>query len=63
MKYKVTVVETLALTFDVNADNEQEAYDNVHSRYMSEDIVLSANDFNDVNIYVEGTQYEKPATD
>ena len=50
--YEVVVTETLQRTITINADNEGEALDKVQEMYDNEDIVLSADDYQDTEIEV-----------
>ena len=52
MKYKVDISETLKATIDIEADNENEAIGIAKQMYKNCDIVLSADNFEDVKFYV-----------
>jgi hypothetical protein len=49
MKFKVTIVETLSRIVDVEASDENEAYKIVEDMYLSEEVVLDSEDFDDVD--------------
>jgi hypothetical protein len=51
-KYKVTIVECLSRTIEVDANSKDEAYDKVLTAYGHEDIVLDFMDFDDVEFNV-----------
>ena len=53
MKYKVNVEELLSRIVEVEAENEKEAEDKVREKYMNEDIVLDASDFQSVEYFVQ----------
>ena len=53
MKYKVNVEELLSRIVEVEAENEEEAGEKVRERYMNEDIVLDASDFQSVEYFVQ----------
>lgn len=46
-KYRVTIVETLTKTVEVEAENEREAEDVVKQRYWNSEYVLTADDYFD----------------
>ena len=52
MKYKVEITETLQRTVEVEAKDEDEAYQIVNDMYRNEEIVLSADDYIDTKIEV-----------
>jgi hypothetical protein len=52
MKYKVEIKETLARIIEIEAENEDEAYMKVKEQYKKCEIVLTAEDFIDVEISV-----------
>lgn len=54
MYYTVQVMETLCRTESVFAESEEEAIEIVSKMYDNEEIVLSADDFTNVEIFVEG---------
>ena len=45
MNYKVEIKETLSRIIDIEADNEEGALNEVRKQYMSENIVLNAEDY------------------
>lgn len=45
MKYEVRISEELARTIEVEAENENEAYDKAHDMYRNCEVVLDSNDF------------------
>jgi len=47
--FKVTIVETLSRIIDVEADSIDEATAEVKAKYNDGDIVLDADDFDDVD--------------
>lgn len=52
MKYKVDISETLKATIDIEADNENEAIGMAMQMYNNCDIVLSADNFEDVKFNI-----------
>jgi hypothetical protein len=52
-KYEVYIEETLRKTIVVEAENEDEAFQIADELYHEEDVVLTADDFAEYNIYVE----------
>ena len=52
MKFKVDISETLKATIDIEADNENEAIDMAKQMYNNSDIVLSADNFEDVKFTI-----------
>lgn len=50
-KYKIKVIETLSRIVEVEADDLSSAIDNVNKMIRSEEIVLSAEDFDGRDIY------------
>ena len=54
-KWKVTIVETLAKAIEIQAESAAEAKDKVKSAYRNEDIVLYADDFQNVDFLVNKT--------
>lgn len=57
-KYKIKVIETLSRIVEVEADDLSSAIDNVNKMIRSEEIVLSAEDFDGRDIYPAGN-YER----
>lgn len=58
IKYKIKVIETLSRIVEVEADDLSSAIDNVNKMIRSEEIVLSAEDFDGRDIYPAGN-YER----
>ena len=52
MKFKVDISETLKATIDIEADNENEAIGMAKQMYNNSDIVLSADNFEDVKFTI-----------
>lgn len=52
MKYEVEVIETLARTIEVDADNVGDAVDKVRDDYNGENIVLDDTDYADVEFNI-----------
>lgn len=52
MIYKVAIVETLEKVVLVRAGSKDDAIARVYDRYRDCDIVLSADDYTDTNLYV-----------
>ena len=50
--YKVTIVETLSRTIEVEASDEYYAERIVKDRYFDEEIVLDYDDFDDVDFII-----------
>lgn len=50
-KYKIKVIETLSRIVEVEADDLSSAIDNVNKMIRSEEIVLSAEDFDGREFY------------
>lgn len=51
MIYKVAIVETLEKVVLVRAGSEQDAIDRVYDRYRDCDIILTADDHTDTDLY------------
>lgn len=47
-KYTVTIIETLSRTIDIEAESFDEASAEIMAKYNDEEIVLDADDFDDV---------------
>lgn len=56
MKYKIKVIETLSRIVEVEADNEDAAFEKIQDMHASEKFVLSADDFEEVEFYSYGNQ-------
>lgn len=56
MKYKFKVIETLSKIVEVKADDIDSAYDKVEKMINSEDVVLTADDFESREIYTYGDE-------
>ncbi|MBQ4528309.1 MAG: DpnD/PcfM family protein [Clostridia bacterium] len=52
MKFKVDISEILKATIDIEADNENEAIGMAKQMYNNSDIVLSADNFEDVKFTI-----------
>lgn len=52
MKYKINVEEILSRIIEVEADNEDEAEEKVKDMYEKQQIVLDAEDFQEVGFYM-----------
>lgn len=50
--YKIEIEETLTRVIEVEAENEEKAYDKVYEQYVEEEIVLDYNDWKDTNYYL-----------
>lgn len=50
--YKIEITETLQQTIEVEAEDENDALENIKSQYNDGDIVLDSDDFIDVEIEV-----------
>lgn len=50
MIYKVLIEETLCKIIEIEASSENEAIERVEKKYYDEEIVLSSENFNDVEI-------------
>lgn len=46
-KYNVEIIEILSTTIQVNADDEEEAYNIAHMLYNTKEVVLSDDDYVD----------------
>ena len=51
MKYNVKVIETLSRIVEVEAQNQDEAWEKVKSQYDKGDIVLGSDDFDCYEIF------------
>lgn len=51
MKYKFKIIETLSKIVEVEADNRDSAYEKVEEMINCEEVVLTADDFEDREIY------------
>ena len=49
MKYIIDIIETLKKSIDIEANNECEAKGKIESMYHNGQIILTADDFSDVN--------------
>lgn len=58
MKYAVIITETLTTTVTVDAENKKEALDIVKKKYDDCEIVLSSEDFFEVDMNV--MEYDNP---
>ena len=54
MKYDVAIEEISSRVIEVEADSLEEAYYEAERMYYNEEVVLSSDDFADVNIEVIG---------
>lgn len=45
--YKIEIEETLTKVIEVEAENQEDAYDKVYEQYVNEEIVLGSEDFTD----------------
>lgn len=52
-KYLVTITETLLRTVEVEAESEDDAEEQVQEQYDNCDIILSADDFDGMDMSVE----------
>ena len=43
MKYRVKIIETIAMIVEVDAQSEEEALDQVEKKYHNEEIVVESN--------------------
>lgn len=41
LKFKIEVTETLQRVIEIEADNQEQAFDIVHARYREEEIILN----------------------
>lgn len=48
-KYKVGIIETLQKTFEVEADNKEDALHKVMKIYKNSEVILDENDFVDLD--------------
>lgn len=53
MKYKVNIEETLSKVIEVEAEDEEQAENIVKEMYYSEKVVLNADNFNNVEFYIQ----------
>lgn len=51
MKYKFKIIETLSRIVEVEADDRDSAYDKVEEMINTEEVVLTADDFEGREIY------------
>lgn len=51
MKYKFKIIETLSKIVEVEADDRDSAYDKVEEMINTEEVVLTADDFEGREIY------------
>lgn len=51
MKYQYKIVETLARVIEIEADDSEKAWEKLENMYYNGDVVLSADDFEDVEFY------------
>lgn len=51
MKYKFKIIESLSKTVEVEADDRDSAYEKVEDMINTEEVVLTADDFEDREIY------------
>lgn len=45
MKYKIKIIETLSKVVEIEAENKDKAFDKVQEMIRNEEIVLTADDF------------------
>ena len=57
--FQVEIVETLARTINIEANTEDEAHAIVKQRYRNCEIILSADDFADVDFVVKTSEESK----
>lgn len=50
-KFKIEIEETLTRVVEVEAINQEEAYNKVYEQYHEEEIVLTADDWEDTKFY------------
>lgn len=58
MKYKFKIIETLSKIVEVEADDRDSAYDKVEEMINTEEVVLTADDFEGREIYPYGNEDE-----
>ena len=51
MKYQYKIVETLARVIEIEADDSERAWEKLENMYYNGDVVLSADDFENVEFY------------
>lgn len=51
MKYQYKIVETLARVIEIEADDSEKAWEKLEDMYYNGDVVLSADDFENVEFY------------
>lgn len=56
MKYRFKIIETLSKIVEVEADNSDVAYEAVEEMMNSEEVVLTADDFDGREIYPYGNE-------
>ena len=56
MKYQFKIIETLSKIVEVEADDRDSAYDKVEEMINTEEVVLTADDFEDREIYPVETE-------
>lgn len=56
MKYKFKVIETLSRIVEVEAEDSDSAYDKVEEMIDTEEVVLTADDFEGREIYPYGNE-------
>lgn len=56
MKYKFKIIETLSRIVEVEADDRDSAYDKVEEMINTEEVVLTADDFEGREIYPYGNE-------
>ena len=56
MKYKFRIIETYSKVVEVEAENMDPAHEKVEEMINTEDIALTNDDFEDIEIYPYGNQ-------
>ena len=58
MKYKVEIVEKLAISVEVEASSAEEALEQVTGRYWKEEIIVESSKGSDVEFFVSPAEAE-----
>ena len=53
MKYKINIEEILSRVIEIEAEDDEDAENKVRKMYDSEEIVLSSEDLQEVDFYVQ----------
>lgn len=53
MKYRYKIIETLSRVVEIEAENDEQAWEKLENIYYNSDVILSSDDFEGVEFYPE----------